>query len=414
MKLDIPSPTKIPFYKKLSTPLLVIAIIGAGAIAAWLFVSTAPSSKRARPPVSSPMVIAVPVSKEDVNLSVSALGTVKAAQETIVRTRVAGQVEELGLNFEPGGIVKKGELLLQLDDDDYQNALALKESTLAEAKAGYQLEMGQQRVARSELEQLEKLMPDTTTKTALALRKPQLAQAKANLEAAEADVNQAILNLERTTIKSPYNALVLTRSVSLGSQASVSDTVATLVGIDEYRIEAAVPLDRLQSLGMHAFNEAKVVVHSSTGNMREGTVLHAIASLDDTTRMGRVLVSIMDPLGLQNNKPPLLIGDHVRVDLQAGQLQNVVKLPRSALRGADTVWVAIPKEDGQYSLDLRKVNVAWRDTQFAIIDKGLEQNDLVITSPLGAPIQGMPVRLSTQRKTNSANSDAKTKPANAE
>ncbi len=391
--------------KKFFTYIICIALIGAGVGVAVLLVTTKPTSKRVAPPVSSPLVIVMPVTLGTAPLTISALGTVKAAQETVLRPRVSGPVEELGKHFEPGGIMEKGALLLQLDAADYKNALALKESALAKAKADYDLEMGQQRVARTELQQLSKTAPNAVRNTSLALREPQLAQAKANLQAAEVDVAQAKLDLERTRIVAPYNSLVTTRNVSLGSQASPSDTLATIVGTDEYHIEAAIPLDKLQSLGMSVFDGAKVRIHLATGNEREGKVLHSIASLDENTRMGRVLVSVMDPLGLKNNKAHLLLGDQVRVELQAGELQNVVTLPRATLRGNDTVWVAMPtkaqeggaQEQG-YTLDIRTVTVAWKDTQHAIIAKGLKAGEHIITSPLGAPIQNMPVRLSTLKK----------------
>ncbi len=425
MKLE--TQTRAPLYKRLSTPLLVIAILAIGAIIAGLFIVTKPTSKRIRPALSSPTVITELAKKEEAKLIVSALGTVRSAQETIVRARVSGQVEKLGNNFEPGGIIKKDDLILQLDNDDYLTALALKQSSLAEAKANYDLEMGQQDVARSELKQLEKLMPQAAEKTALALRKPQLAQAKAALQAAEADAEQAKLNLDRTKITAPYNALVLTRNVSLGSQASSSDTLATIASTDEYRIEAAIPLDKLQALGISVFDGAKVNVYTATNNMREGNVLHSIASLDETTRMGRVLVSVMDPLGLKSNLPHLLLGDQVRVELQAGVLPDVVTLPRVALRSNDTVWVAVPTKpqtkeqaanlakgpnakpvaqstDTQktqtiaYTLDIRSVKVAWKDPEFVVISQGIEQGERIIISPLGAPIQNMPLRIATPQK----------------
>ncbi len=418
-------PTYFTFFSKLSTPKQVLCILASAFIIAFLFIVTAPSSKRVRPPVSSPVVVTIISQKNDAPLTVNALGTVKAAQQTIVRARVSGQVKALGTNFEPGGIIKKDELILQLDDDDYKNALALKKSTYAEAKAAYQLEMGQQRVARTELEQLEKIMPDAAKRTALALRTPQLAQAKAVLEAAEADMNQAKLNLERTKIIAPYNALVLKRDVSLGSQASNSDMLATIAGIDEYHIEASIPLDKLQALGISVFDDAKVNVYTATNNMREGSVLHSIASLDETTRMGRVLVSVHDPLGLKSGQAHLLLGDQVRVELQAGLLKNAVTLPRIALRGNDTVWVAMPKveekpqnlekkpqnseqeteqkteqknkKNPSYTLDIRSVTVAWKSTEYVIITEGLESDEHIITSPLGAPIQNMPVRISVPK-----------------
>ncbi len=428
------TPTKSSFLSKLSTPMLVIAIIASGVIIASFFMVTKPTSKRIRPPVSSPTVITQIAQKEDAELFVSALGTVKAAQETIIRSRVSGQVEKLGENFEPGGIVKKDDLLVQLDSDDYQNSLAMKESTMAQAQANYTLEMGQQRVARSELEQLEKLMPQNAKNTSLALREPQLAQAKAELEAAKSDVNQAKLNLERTKITAPYNAIILMRNVSLGSQASTSDTLATIAGTDEYHIEAAIPLDKLQALGISVFDGAKVNIFTATENMRQGNVLHSIASLDETTRMGRLLVSVLDPLGLEHDLPHLLLGDQVRVELQAGILPDTFTIPRVALRSNDTVWVAVPTAQdnvnaqdqshvpdqspvpdkkplqGQnYSLDIRPVVVAWKDTQYVIVSKGLEQGEQIITSPLGAPIQGMPVRIA-QPQSNKQDASQKAKP----
>ncbi len=405
--------------KKFATYLLCIAIVGAGIGAAALFIVTKPTSKRVPPPVSSPLVTVINTVRENASLTVSALGTVKAAQETVVRPRVSGSVETLGIAFEPGGLIEQGALLLQLDSADYENALALKQSALAKAKADYDLEMGQQRVARTELKQLSKTAPDAVRNTALALREPQLAQAKANLQAAEVDVKQAELDLERTQIVAPYNALVIMRNVSLGSQASQSDTLATIVGTDEYRVEAAIPLDKLQSLGMSVFDNAKVTVYTATGNVREGKVLHSIASLDETTRMGRVLVSIVDPLALsEDGKTPLLLGDQVRVALHAGELKDVITLPRAALRGNSMVWVAVPsspnegttntapeQQTSSYKLDIRPVTVAWKDAEIIVITEGLSEGEFIITSPLGAPIQGMPLRLARPQQ------DADARPA---
>lgn len=382
-------------------PIVALLIMVLGGISAWYFIETSPKSKRVKPPVSSPLVITSPVSKGTAILHVGALGTVKAAQETTVQVRVSGQVEELGKHFEIGAIVPKGELLVQLDKADYENALALQKSLLASAKADYDLEMGQQRVAKTELEQIAKVLPETLTNgsvdTAIALRAPQLAQAKASMQSAEVNVRQAVLDLERTRIVAPYNALVIERAVSLGSQASTSDNLGSLVGTDAYYIEAAVALDKLQGLGLRVFDGAPVRVFSSSGVVRQGTVLHAIANIDETTRMGRVLVEVKDPLGLDSGEASLLLGEHVRMELEAGELNDVVVLPRSALRDNNTVWVlGAPTQDGvanQFSLDIRKVTPVWKDTETVFIGDGLEGGEDIITSPLSASIHGMPVRL---------------------
>ncbi len=383
---------------RFSTFLIVVSIIAVGAAIAVLFVVTKPSTKRIKPPVSSPLVSTFVAVRDTAKLTVEALGTVKAEQETIVRVRVSGQVEELAPNFTVGGLLQTGDLLLRLDASDYENALALKESVLAKAEADYSLEMGQQRVARTEIAQLNKTAPNSIKNTSLALREPQLAQAKAALESAQVEVQQAKLDLERTTVMAPYNAIVIERNVSLGSQASLSDSVATLVGTDTYYVEASIPLDKLKGLGLDVFNDTTAQIFTTTGTEREGRVRHSIATLDATTRMGRVLIDVRDPLALSSDLSELILGDQVRVLLQAGSLPNVIVLPRSALRDNDHVWVAKKHDNDSFSLDLRPVDVLWKDTSVALIDKGIEAGEHIISSPLGAPIQGMPVRIAQPKK----------------
>ncbi len=391
--------------KKFSTATIVLGTLLLGVAAGYFMIVTAPNTKRVKPAVSSPLVSTIDAKRGTAVLTVEALGTVKANQETLVRVRVSGQVEELGPNFDVGGLVQKGALLLRLDASDYENALALKESALAKAQADYDLEMGQQRVARTEVAQLNKTSSGVRN-TALALRAPQLAQAKATLQSAEVEVEQAKLDLSRTKVMAPYNALVTQRNVSLGSQASLSDTIATLVSTDDFYIEAAIPLDKLQNLGVGIFDNTEAKVFTTVGSERKGYVRHAIASLDETTRMGRVLVEVKDPLALYSDMPSLLLGDHVRVELQAGTLQNVIELPRVALRGNDTVWVAKEGQDGKLSLDIRSVKVLWKDLEVALIDTGLESGDKIIISPLGAPIQSMPLRFEGQASTQGAGQGA--------
>ncbi len=388
-------------------PIFALLIIVLGGLAAWYTIATKPVTQRVKRPVSSPLVTIMPVEKGAATLQIGALGTVKAAQETTVKVRVSGQVDELGTHFEAGDIMPKGALIIQLDTADYENALALEVSAVATAKADYDLEMGQQRVARTELEQLNKIAPNSISieniNTAIALREPQLAQAKAALQSAEASLKQAQLNLERTRVVAPYNALVVERAVSLGNQANTSDSLGTIVGTDTYYIEAAVPLDKMHSLGFHIFDDNAVNVSTNAGVERQGTVLQAIASIDDTTRMGRVLIAVADPLGLENGEPALLLGDHVRIKLDAGLLDNVIVLPRSALRDNDTVWVLGPATNdgvaGQFSLDIRPVTIAWKDTEKVFITDGLNSGENIVVSPLGAAIHGMPVRLPSSATT---------------
>ena len=170
------------------------------------------------------------------------------ARQITLRARVSGHIAALAANFTPGGLLKKGQDALDLDPEDYRLAVRQAESTLAEAQAALDLEMGQQRVAKAQLDMLAEASEALEGDTSLALREPQLAQARAAVANAAAALDQARLNLERTRVRAPFNALVTARSVDVGSEIGTSDTLATLVGTDEYWVQAAVPLDKLRWL----------------------------------------------------------------------------------------------------------------------------------------------------------------------
>lgn len=377
-------------------------------VVSWFFMATKPVSMKKPPQTTRFAVNVMEVSLGEAPVLIRALGTIKPYQQTNLNARVSSQVEFLAENSDIGSIVKKGDVLVRLDDDTYKNTLQLRKSDLAKAKAAYQLEMGQQSVAKAEAEQLKQLSSSFIGEVIisdLALRAPQLAQAKADVEAAEVAVKMAQLDVDYTKITAPYNAMITERNVSVGSLTNTQDSLMTLVGIDEYRIEAAVAIDKLSNLNLKKNENSKVQITSSTGIVREGRIIRLVASLDSTTRMGRVLISIPDPLGIKNNEPALILGDHAEVLFKAGTLENTVVVPRRALQPNDSVFVAVPvhtenEEETvpQYALDIREVDIAWKDLDNVYIRGGLEDMEYVVTSVIPSPIQGMPLTISNKIK----------------
>lgn len=394
--------------KNKKTIVLVLGILAAMIIVSGLFMLTRPVSMKKKPLAARYAVNVIEVSVGEAPVQIRALGTIKPFQETNVNARVSSQVIYLSEHSDIGAIVKKGEVLVKLDPDTFVSTLQSKKSELAKAKAAYQLEMGQQSVAKAEAEQLKQLSSSfigDVIISDLALRAPQLAQAKADVEAAEAAVKMAQLDVDYTIIKAPYNAMVTERNVSLGSLANAQDNLMTLVGIDEYRIEAAVAIDKLTSLNLKQNVNTNVQITTTTGVVREGRIIRQVASLDAATRMGRVLIGISDPLGLKNNEPALILGDHAEVLFKAGSLENAVIVPRKALQPNDSIFVAKPAEQSEenggeteYTLDIRDVDIAWKDLDNVYIRGGLAESEYVITSVIASPIQGMPLTISNISK----------------
>jgi RND family efflux transporter MFP subunit len=323
------------------------------------------------------------------------MGQVMPAREVTLGSRISGEVINQSEAFTPGRRVSMGAELLRIDPADYEAILLQRRSELQQAKADLAIEQGQQAVARQEFELLGEDIE--AVNDALILRKPQLEQARAQVAAAEAAVKQAELNLARTRIRAPFPAQVLSREVTLGSQVSAGQSLGRLVGTGQYWIEATVPLSKLRWL---AFNDdpdsagAPVTLHHDTvwpnGQTREGKLTQLVGELDGNARMARVLITVEDPLALDQSagKPPLILGAIMQVNIEGQPLEDVIRLERSLVRRNDTVWVM---EDRK--LAIRDVKIAFHDQNYAYIQAGLENGDQVITNELASVVSGARLRL---------------------
>jgi RND family efflux transporter MFP subunit len=285
-------------------------------------------------------------------------------------------------------------VLLQINPADYRNTLLLRKSELELARSELSIEMGRQDVARKDYELIgQELSPENR---ALVLREPQLESARATVEAAEAAVNQAQLNLQRTTIRSPFDAHIISRNTNIGAQLAQGAEIGRIVGIEEYWVVANVPTGKVNWLTFSdgaSRTGSEVKIFSNTwpaGHYREGRLFRLVGALDAQTRLARVLISIPDPLvrnpGM-DSLPPLIIGAFVETHIKAREIQDVVRLNRDHLRQGGTVWVM-----QQNKLRIRKVEIAFQDPDYAYIRKGLSDNDQVVTTDLSTVVDGAELR----------------------
>jgi len=200
-----------------TTLVISLAIMVVAILLTVLIFSTEPTAQRVTATKQTAMLVDVsPAEKGDYQPTIVATGTVAPEQDIMLSPRVSGEVVMRSPNFTPGGYVQKGELLLRIDPADYENALLQAQSDLSQAMADLNVEMGRQEVAERDF----KLFDDTLSagSKALVLREPQLNAARARVQAAEAAVKQAELNLQRTAIRAPFNAHILSRNANVGSQ----------------------------------------------------------------------------------------------------------------------------------------------------------------------------------------------------
>jgi RND family efflux transporter MFP subunit len=308
---------------------------------------------------------------------------------------VAGEVVQAHPEFTVGGIIRQGELILQIDALDYQLLVAQKQREVADARYALKLELARQDIARHEWALLDGNHSIPEDDAELALRKPHLEKAQADLAGAQAELKAAELQLERTRIYAPFNAIVRSTLVEKGSQVAAQETLATLAGTDEYWVQASVPVDRLQQIQIpdrrhQSGARARIIYHG--GAVRAGRVVKLLSDLEAEGRMARLVISAKDPLGLNgpaDGLPAMLIGEYVRVEIQGQPIDSAFRIPRTALRDDTHVWVA-GKQD---RLEIREVRTIWRDAQSVLLEEGLQPGDRVVISDLATPVAGMDLKI---------------------
>jgi RND family efflux transporter MFP subunit len=327
---------------------------------------------------------------------ITAMGTVIPAREIVLESQVAGEIVFVNPEFSEGGFLKKGSEVLRIDPQDYSLALTLAQAKVKDAESKLKLLEEEAAAAKDEWRTLyQGRQKDDSEPPPLLIKEPQLSAAKAMLTAEKADVQKAKLNLSRTKIRTPFNAIVREKNVDIGSQVSGQEKLAELVGTDEYWIQASIPVERLSWIKIprnSAELGSKVRVLYRNTDERAGRVIKLLGALETEGRMARILVEVQDPLGLNsagNNQLPLLIGEYVRIEIEGRRLQNVYRIPRAALRDDANLWIV--SNDGK--LDIRKVDIVWRDTQTVLLREGLEPDERLIVSDLPSPIKGMPVQV---------------------
>jgi RND family efflux transporter MFP subunit len=375
--------------------LLCIIIIATGLFAVNYLTRSNPKAHRQAPTKITPRVRVQPVTPTNETVIIQASGTVIPARKITLKSRVAGEVIDTHPDFSPGGFLKKGERVLKVDDTDYQLVLARKQSEVVAARYAIALEKGRQEVARREWALINKDHPADDGDAELALRKPHLEKVLADLKVARIGIKQAQLNIERTRIRAPFNAVILATYVETGSQITVQERIADLVATDEYWVRVSIPVDRLKWISIPANHRkagsiTRVIYHSSA--VRTGSVIKLLGDLEPKGRMARLLIAIKDPLGRNHpgsHRLPLLIGEYVRVEIKGKPLNNVYRIPRTALRDGTHLWVVGPGE----KLEIRKVETIWRDAEAVFLKTGIQPGDRLIISDLSTPIAGMSVNV---------------------
>jgi RND family efflux transporter MFP subunit len=370
---------------------LSIGVLVAASAMAFILVATKAEPPRAAKPLEGTLVevIQINTSRHDVNLH--AKGTVVPAMEIVLQPELGGRVIWQSKELVAGGSFKAGQPILRIDPRDYQLAVESFRSQVNRAKLDLAIEARRGEVAKREWNAFGE-MDVSDEQRALAQREPQLEASRLALKAAQSSLKKAQLDLTRTTLRAPFNAMVVTESVDPGQLISPQTAVARLVGTDEYHVQVSVPVSALRSARVRSADEpgseAKILQRVGQETIeRPGEVIRQLPDLDPGGAMARLLLNIENPLG-QPGDLPLLLGSFVDVAIGAQPIDDAIRLPRVALRNGRNVYVM----NDRNLLEIREVDIVWTEPDAVLVTGGVEANERVVTSRIPTPIPNMLLR----------------------
>lgn len=362
---------------------IVVVILGAGGITLSLMSGgSGPTGESAGRPNTPVRVIIPDTASHTVRLTVT--GTVTATAQVDLSPQVGGRIVEISPNARTGAAFAAGEVLFQIDPRDYRVAVTRARAALADAAAALQQTEADADIARREW---AAVYPDREI-SPLAAREPQLAAARARQLAAEADLAQAQLNLERTEVAFPFPGRVAESRVEAGLLVAAGQRYGAVYDLATLEIVAPIAPADLARLG--DVTQASVDVTLEGGAAFTATVARVGAQLDARTRF---IDLYLDPGDAVTRLRP---GQFAQIEIAGPALDDVFILPAEAAPSLDQVRIV---EDGE--IVERAITVLDR-ARGVVIAAPFEFGEGVIISPVPEGAIGRPADILSDSEAGAA------------
>jgi RND family efflux transporter MFP subunit len=209
-------------------------------------------------------------------------------------------------------------------------------------------------------------------------------------------LQEAQLDLERTAIIAPFDGWALEKVIEKGQHVNAGQYLGKIYNAGELEIEVRIPIRAYKWLPADMDQappvDAKIIFESGeTKYSWSGHVARMKAQLDEKTRTLPVIIEVDTTMSKAENDGnfPLRPGMFVKVRITGREIDSAYVLPRHLVYPGDVVYLV---EENQ--LLIRPVNIVRSYKETVIVDNGLSDGELIITSPMSAATEGMRVRVS--------------------
>jgi RND family efflux transporter MFP subunit len=374
--------------KKILYPLLVLAI---GLAIAYLLATNKPVIE---PRSYQPLTMTVRVARVETKsqyLTVLSQGTVQPRRQSELIPDVSGRVVWISPSLVSGGSFAEGDVLLRIDDADYRTAVQRARATRDRADV-------ERSFAADELKRLVSLSnQQLTSQSQLDGAKRAARVSEANLAESRAVLEQAQRDLERTRLVAPFDGVVRSEQVDIGQFVSRGSRIGAIYATEYVEVKLPISTNQLTYLDIPMSSRGQipkemrppVTITADFGKTRvvwEGELIRAEAEIDARSRMIYGVTRLRS--GLNKAAPIIPIGLFVQAHIRGRRVENVVQLPRSAIRDNQQVLVV----DADNTLHFREVSILRLEHDAVLVDGGLKDGELVCISPLQTVVEGMHVQ----------------------
>lgn len=295
---------------------------------------------------------------------VSAVGTVKAEQGLDISTEVAGKIIAIG--FDSGQMVKKGQVLVQLNDSSLK-------ADVANAAANYSAS----KIHFSRIERVYK---------SGAVSKENYDEALSTLQANQATLDKTIALLDQAAIRAPFDGKIGLRQVSLGQYIAAGTTIANLQQIDPIYIDFDLPEEVLSEVKLH--DKVEITVSSYPDKKFTGEITGTNSMLNPSTRVLSVRAEGA------NTDQLLIPGMFAQVNVIIPIPENVLTVPEMAINYSpfgDSIFKVVDGKARQVY-----VKVGEQRASDVAITGNIQANDIIVTSGVFKLQDGTPVKIVSQ------------------
>ena len=369
----------------------IVVLVGGLALAV-LIAATGPRTQPISSASQSVAVYTMPALKETVRMRVAAHGEVLPQAEINLVAEVAGRVVAVSPALVSGGFFDAGEVLVEIERIDYEVALEQARAHLVSVRSEL-FNAGTEYLRLSELAERESVSEST-----LDGARNRLTIAHASLKEAEVRVVRAERDLERTQLTAPFDGRVRTERVDAGQFVKRGEAVATLYSIDFAEVRLPVHDDDLAFLpvslgrrhdGAAAMPKAILKARFSGAERTwKARVVRTEGELDPRTRMLNLIAQVKSPYDQSADTPPLTVGLFVEAEIEGESVEDVVVVPRSALRAGNRLYI-VAADNRLIFRDVEVVRVA---DELAYIGDGVENGEMICLSAIQSPVEGQSVR----------------------